>query len=769
MALLVSAHVSCLSVPALSSLKPDTVKAYIDGSSREFCPNGTSRDCRHTAKPTSELAFSTILRTNLKGSSTKTRCIRRKPHKSERDGAGAAQHTSYVGSNCRHFVSPEGDFAKRRVNRAIRGVATEAGQVEVEVLEKQMRSTPQEVVQESTYLDTAGKTKLISVQDYMEQVPDFLKNDNGPPRWFCSLDAKGYPKDAPLLLFIPGMDSMGLGLLLHQRKLARLFEVRCLHIPLQDRTSFVGLVEFVEKVVKEESAKRPGPIYLLGESFGGSMCLTIAARNPKLDIVLVLVNPATSFGSSQLQPLIPLLPIAPPEVFRLLPFALSFTMGDPVKMASASVDSTLPIWEKLPKLAHALTSLLPTLPTIADLMPRETLAWKIKLLSDGAKYANSRLHAVKADILLLVSGKDQMLPSVDEARRLKEILPQTKIRLFKDSGHTLLLEEGVEVASLIKATNTLRHSKKFDPIRDFRPPQQDEIELTRNTSIRTVRQIFSPIFLSATEDGRIRRGLPKLTEGKPLLFVGNHTFIGFDLGMIVDEFLKNKGILLRGLAHPVMSIENQDLQEPGGGDLFRLFGTVPVNGNNLYRLLSRGEAALLYPGGVREALKRKGEQYQLIWSERAEFVRTAVRHGATIIPFAAVGGDDIVEIVLDQDELLGVPFLGDYLRKSASAFPAARMNATGEVANETFVFPLAYPKIPPRMYFLFQQPITTEGMIDSINDRDAMNDLYLKVKDEVESGLDYLQQKRNADPYKEFGPRVLYEATNDSQAPTFDY
>lgn len=122
---------------------------------------------------------------------------------------------------------------------------------------------------------------------------------------------------------------------------------------------------------------------------------------------------------------------------------------------------------------------------------------------------------------------------------------------------------------------------------------------------RTVRQIFSPIFLSATEDGRIRRGLPKLTEGKPLLFVGNHTFIGFDLGMIVDEFLKNKGILLRGLAHPVMSIENQDLQEPGGGDLFRLFGTVPVNGNNLYRLLSRGEAALLYPGGVREALKRK--------------------------------------------------------------------------------------------------------------------------------------------------------------------
>ncbi|KAG6544924.1 hypothetical protein Mapa_013616 [Marchantia paleacea] len=767
MALLVSAHVSCLSVPALSSSESDTMKACIDGSSRGFCLTGISRDCHHTAKLTTGLAFSTILRTNLKGISCKTRCYKR-TYKNDNDGAVVAKRTSYSGSNYRHFFCPEGDFSKKRVNQVTRAVATEAGQVDVEVLDKQIRSTPQEVAQESTYLDTAGKTKLISVQDYMDQVPEYIKNDNGPPRWFCSLDAKGYPKDAPLLLFIPGMDSMGLGLLLHQRKLARLFEVRCLHIPLQDRTSFVGLVEFVEKVVKEESAKRPGPIYLLGESFGGSMSITIAARNPKLDIVLVLVNPATSFGSSPLQPLIPLLPIAPPEVFRLIPFALSFTMGDPVKMASASVDSTLPIWEKLPKVADAMTTLLPTLPTIADLMPRETLAWKIKLLSDGAKYANSRIHAVKADILLLVSGKDQMLPSADEARRLKKILPQTKVRLFKDSGHTLLLE-GVEVASLIKATNTLRHSKKFDPIRDFRPPHQDEIEVARNTSIRTVRQIFSPIFLSATEDGRIRKGLPKLPEGRPLLFVGNHTFIGFDLGMIVDEFLKNKGILLRGLAHPVLSIENEDLQEPGGGDLFRLFGTVPVNGNNLYRLLSRGEAALLYPGGVREALKRKGEQYKLIWSERAEFVRTAVRHGATIIPFSAVGGDDIVEIVLDQEELLRVPFLGDYLRKSASAFPAARINATGEVANETFVFPLAYPKIPPRMYFLFQQPIPTEGMADSINDKEAMNDLYLKVKGEVESGLDYLQQKRNGDPYKEFAPRVLYEATNDSQAPTFVY
>ncbi|KAL2645523.1 hypothetical protein R1flu_013110 [Riccia fluitans] len=659
--------------------------------------------------------------------------------------------------------------AKRTPKFVSSAVATESGLLDVETLDAKFQRTPKEVAPASTYLDQASETKLVSVQDYMEQVPDYLKCDNGPPRWFCSLDAKGYPKDAPLLLFIPGMDSMGLGLLLHQRKLARLFEVRCLHIPLHDRTSFVGLLEFVEAVLKEESLKRSAPIYLLGESFGGTMCLALAARNPKLDLVLLLVNPATCFEKSPLQPVLPLLQVASPEVFRLLPFALSFTMGDPIKMASASVDTSLPAWERLPKLADALTSLLPTLPTLAELMPKEALAWKLKLISDGAKYTNSRIRAVKAEILLLVSGKDQMIPSADEAKRLKKLLPRTRIRLFKESGHTLLLEEGVELASLVKATNLLRHSKKFDPVLDFRPPFPDEIATARNSSVRTIRQIFSPIFLSATENGNVCKGLPKLPEGRPLLFVGNHTFIGFDLGIMVDEFLKEKGILLRGLAHPVLSVDSQELPEPGGNDLFRLFGTVPVNGRNLYKLLSRGEAALLYPGGVREALKRKGEQYKLIWSERAEFVRTAIRHGATIVPFAAVGGDDIMEVVLDQDELLRLPFVADYLRNWANEIPDARTSGTGEVVNESFVFPLAYPKVPPRMYFKFQQPISTEGMEGVINDRKTIDDLYFKVRNDVECGLQYLLEKRSQDPYKEFTSRVLYEVTNDSQAPTFDY
>lgn len=46
------------------------------------------------------------------------------------------------------------------------------------------------------------------------------------------------------------------------------------------------------------------------------------------------------------------------------------------------------------------------------------------------------------------------------------------------------------------------------------------------------------------------------------------------------------------------------------------FGAVPVSPFTCHRLLSNGEAVLLFPGGVREAYKRRGEEYQLFWPEK---------------------------------------------------------------------------------------------------------------------------------------------------------
>ncbi|MFS7926891.1 putative alpha/Beta hydrolase [Helianthus anomalus] len=37
------------------------------------------------------------------------------------------------------------------------------------------------------------------------------------------------------------------------------------------------------------------PIYLLGESFGGALALCVAARNPTVDLILILANPGQPF------------------------------------------------------------------------------------------------------------------------------------------------------------------------------------------------------------------------------------------------------------------------------------------------------------------------------------------------------------------------------------------------------------------------------------------------------------------------------------------
>ncbi len=39
--------------------------------------------------------------------------------------------------------------------------------------------------------------------------------------------------------------------------------------------------------------------------------------------------------------------------------------------------------------------------TLVDVVPKEALLWKLKMLHSAALYTNSRLHAVRAEVLVL--------------------------------------------------------------------------------------------------------------------------------------------------------------------------------------------------------------------------------------------------------------------------------------------------------------------------------------------------------------------------------
>lgn len=68
----------------------------------------------------------------------------------------------------------------------------------------------------------------------------------------------------------------------------------------------------------------------------------------------------------------------------------------------------------------------------------------------------------------------------------------------------------------------------------------------------TIRRLTSPVFFSTAADGRVQRGLSNLPDARPMLLVGNHQTFALDLGLMVEQIVRERGFLPRGLAHPAI-------------------------------------------------------------------------------------------------------------------------------------------------------------------------------------------------------------------------
>ncbi|MBA0829223.1 hypothetical protein Goarm_013841, partial [Gossypium armourianum] len=563
------------------------------------------------------------------------------------------------------------------------------------------------------------------------------------------------------------------------------------------------LVKLVERTVRSEykrSADRP--IYIVGESLGACIALDIAARNPDVDLVLILANPATSFSRSQLQSLIPVLQVMPDQLSLYFSYMLNLASGDPLRMAFENVAKGLMPHQIVGELTQDLVAMSSYLCVLADMLPRETLLWKLQMLKSASSSANSHLHAVKNQALLLCSGKDQLFPSEEEAQRLYRMLPKCEKRVFEESGHFLFLvglslslslslplslscfvnnqqhengfdgkEDGFDLVTAIKGASFYRQGKYLDYVSDYIPPTPYEFKKIYESN-RWVLAVTSPVMLSTLEDGKVVRGLAGIPSEGPVLYVGYHMLLGFELAPLVLQFLMERNILLRGIAHPMMFTRAKEgrMLDLGSFDTYRLMGAVPVSGSNFYKLLSSKSHALLYPGGVREALHRKGEEYKLFWPEQSEFVRMASRFGAKIVPFGVVGEDDVGELVFDYNDQMQIPSLRTFIKELTEEVVHLRIDASGEVSNQDVYLPGVVPKLPGRFYYYFGKPIETKERKEELRNRERAHEVYLHVKTEVEKCIAYLKERREEDPYRNLMTRLVYQATHgfEAEVPTFE-
>ena len=252
------------------------------------------------------------------------------------------------------------------------------------------------------------------------------------------------------------------------------------------------------------------------------------------------------------------------------------------------------------------------------------------------------------------------------------------------------------------------------------------------------------------------------------------TAVGSDLNLIISELLEERDIWVRGLGHPLIFGSGNQSQDNGSDnnmsnnnqfDLFKKFGAIMVTPRNFYRLMETKQNALLFPGGVREVFHGKGEEYQLFWPEKVDFVRTAAKFNATIIPLSALGAAESANILIDAPDMVKLPFgLGERIANATANFTAGRFDAEND--EELFVPPLVVPKpLSERFYFMFGRPMSTTNL--DHRDREGCEKLYQDVKDEMMRGFDDVLRARENDPYKDAVKRMVVERVSGKQAHTF--
>ena len=230
-------------------------------------------------------------------------------------------------------------------------------------------------------------------------------------------------------------------------------------------------------------------------------------------------------------------------------------------------------------------------------------------------------------------------------------------------------------------------------------------------------------------------GIEHIGDGGVML-VGNHTIYGFlDLPLMMAELWKRERITVRGLG------DHAHYAFPLWRDVLALCGMVRGTRENVRALMRSRQNVLVFPGGAREVNKRKGEKYQLMWKERLGFARLAIEYDYPIVPFAAVGAEEMLDVVADANNPVLAAFKSAVERFGRLPLEPSIVRGLG---------PTPLPR-PERLYFWFGDPIPTAGR--------EPEDVRDEVKAAIEGGIAFLHDERENDPNRGLLPRLRRRLT----------
>ena len=231
------------------------------------------------------------------------------------------------------------------------------------------------------------------------------------------------------------------------------------------------------------------------------------------------------------------------------------------------------------------------------------------------------------------------------------------------------------------------------------------------------RLYFTPTFL----------GTENLVPQKPAMYVGNHTIYGvLDSPILIDYLFHQHKIAVVSLADHVhfhIPLWREMVKNVGGIDGVPEYARLAMQ---------QGYSILVFPGGGREVVKRKGEAYQLMWKQRFGFLKLAQEFHYDIAPFVALGGDEVFDLAYDANSLLKQKWFQKLL-----SYPKVR----GFLRNGEIIPSIPKNIIPKKLPFYFK--FSPRMSLQDINSQDDLIKFREKLQQEIYQEIDILKQFRD--------------------------
>lgn len=389
----------------------------------------------------------------------------------------------------------------------------------------------------------------------------------------------------PPIVFLPGLDGQGNYSVNCYKALSEQYQCWRLIIGPGDRSTFLTLAKLVMEKIKTFDQ----PVTVIGESFGGVLAAYITARMPKQVSRMVLVNPATSIADTPWRSIAPLIartgPLYPAVGISTL-LASSLQPQQVIAIGQRVIEEMRATPDRSDAVDRVIEEFKP-LTNLPDALPADTLSWRLKeWLDTGNFLVKDLLSTIRTPSLILIGNEDRLLPSIREGPRLQRVMEKAYVdlKMYPGKGHAIL-DISFDLNKVLKDFNTnVRRREMGDTTIEL--PSIEDIRAV-DKQLDPAFKVFSPIFLSTDNEGKIAEGLqhvPTGGEGRPVLLVGNHQLLGLDMGLIVRQFLREKSVIIRGLAHPIIFNSTNPSTE-----LLQKFGAVKVSPMTFYQVSNHDE------------------------------------------------------------------------------------------------------------------------------------------------------------------------------------